>query len=112
MMANPRTWALASCLLLLFALSPARAIAQKPAAARATPVREADAACARCHQQIFNSYLKTPMANASGLAGDRWLPGTFHHAPSKTDYRFFTEDGSEWMSYARPGDAGMQGKYR
>ena len=70
--------------------------------ALATPVKEADARCTRCHQDIVNSYLMTPMANASGIASDRMIPGTYHDPTSSVDYRFFSLNGAEWMSYTRP----------
>ena len=51
------------CLCLLAApLAPCAALSE------ATPVREADAKCAQCHEKTYQHYLATPMANASGLA--------------------------------------------
>jgi predicted CXXCH cytochrome family protein len=61
-----------------------------------------DQACARCHQKIFDSYKKTPMAQASGLAVDGLLPGEFTHAASGVRYRLFLRDGRAWLSYERP----------
>jgi predicted CXXCH cytochrome family protein len=61
-----------------------------------------DQACARCHQKIFDSYKKTPMAQASGLAADGLLPGEFTHAASGVRYRLFLRDGRAWLSYERP----------
>ena len=52
----------------------------------ATTVREADAVCSQCHRGIFETYLKTPMANASGLASERLTPGTFRHTQSGVIY--------------------------
>lgn len=75
----------------------------------ATPVRQADAACAKCHQEIYRKYLETPMANASGLASDRIFTGAFRHAPSGVDYRISNRDGALWLNYSRPGDSGLQG---
>ena len=49
---------------------------------QATPVRIADASCEHCHQQIYRSYLLTPMANASGSAERRLIPGTSDHKNS------------------------------
>lgn len=94
-----------------------------PQKSLATPVTEADAACARCHHDIFKSYLKTPMANASGIAADRWIPGSYHDPSSNVDYRFYAQDGAQWMSYSRaaaasaavPGQrppAALEGKYK
>ncbi len=55
-----------SLALFLLAVS---SIAQVP-----TPVRIADASCAKCHAEIYNKYLSTPMANASGAAEERPHP--------------------------------------
>ena len=66
-----------------------------------------DQACARCHQKIFDSYKKTPMAQASGLAVDGLLPGEFTHSASGVHYRLFLRDGRAWLSYERP-DASPQ----
>lgn len=75
-------------------------------------VRQADAVCGKCHQQIFQTYLETFMANASGLAMDRVFTGGFHHAASGIDYRIFQGQGSLWLSYSRPGDPEVQGKQK
>jgi len=69
--------------LFLLAVFSLRGLPQDKAA---TPVRDADAVCSQCHRTIFETYLKTPMANASGLAGERLTPGSFRHAPSGVIY--------------------------
>jgi predicted CXXCH cytochrome family protein len=86
--------------------------ANPAAAPHATPhvasVREADAACARCHQQIVKRYLATPMANASGNATDPGavIPGGFTHQPSGITYKVFLTGAkpslSAWLDYSRP----------
>lgn len=58
----------------------------------ATPPRIADAACAQCHRDIFEKYLTTPMANASGSAMEKFEPGTFAHRPSGISYNLFVRD--------------------
>jgi predicted CXXCH cytochrome family protein len=55
-------WSVPLCFLLL----AVRSTAQLP-----TPVRVADAGCAKCHAEIYSRYLATPMANASGAASER-----------------------------------------
>ncbi len=100
---------------LLLVLFLAQAMLLEHAAAQgltATPVRQADAVCGNCHQDIFHKYLNTPMANASGLASDRVFTGSFHSAASGIDYRVFNENGALWLSYARSGDADVQGKHK
>lgn len=82
---------------------------QAPATAAATPVRSADAVCAKCHQQIYRSYVATPMANASGLASEGIIPGGFTDDVSGVQFRVFTKDGGAWLSYDRP-DTSTQGQ--
>lgn len=79
-------------LCLLFAAGGVIAFAQ-------TPVKQADAVCATCHAGIYRTYLGTPMANGSGLAIDRFIPGVLDHAASGVKYRVFQEDGAAWLSY-------------
>ena len=66
---------------------------------KATPVREVDAACARCHAAIFKTYLATPMANASGLATDKLHTGTFVHKASSTEYTIAARNNQAVLSY-------------
>jgi predicted CXXCH cytochrome family protein len=66
-----------------------------------------DAACASCHQAIYDKYRQTGMARGSGVAMDGLIAGGFHHAPSGVDYRVFERDGSAWMSYSRPAAIGQ-----
>jgi predicted CXXCH cytochrome family protein len=61
-----------------------------------------DAACAGCHKEIYDSYQRTPMAQASGAAINGLLPGEFTHAASGVHYRLFLRDGRAWLSYDRP----------
>ena len=64
-----------------------------------------DSRCAQCHQSIYDSYEKTPMAHASGAANRGLLPGEFTHAASGVHYRLFLRDGHAWLSYDRPNAA-------
>jgi len=66
---------------------------------QATPVRQADAACARCHGDIYRRYLGTPMANASGLATDNLKADTFVHKPSGVTYSISAPDGKATLTY-------------
>jgi predicted CXXCH cytochrome family protein len=59
----------------------------------ASSVRSADAPCAGCHREIFEKYLATPMASASGLATDKFQEGMLNHKPSGVTYRLFLSDG-------------------
>lgn len=86
-------------LLLFLQLATVRGRAQVPAASRQT---DPDGVCATCHQAIYSSYRKTPMARASGPAVEGLLPGEFTHAPSGVHYRLFLRDGRAWLAYDRP----------
>jgi tetratricopeptide (TPR) repeat protein len=81
-------------LLLIQLLAALQAAALQP-----TPVREADAVCARCHEKIFRSYLTTPMANASGMAMEKLRPGTFVHSRSGTEYKVTERNNQGELSY-------------
>jgi predicted CXXCH cytochrome family protein len=72
-------------------------------AAEVTPsLANPDAACARCHAEIYRRYELTPMARGSGNAPAGFLPGEFHHPQSNVSYRIFERDGAVWMSFDRP----------
>jgi hypothetical protein len=78
------------------------------AASQATPVREADASCAQCHQEIYQHYLATPMANASGLATDNLRSGKFLHKPSGVEYAVLSLGGKATLTFRTPTGAGEQ----
>jgi tetratricopeptide (TPR) repeat protein len=71
-------------------------------AANESSTANPDAACAGCHREIYDSYQRTPMAQASGAATDGLLPGEFTHVASGVHYRLFLRDGRAWLSYDRP----------
>ncbi len=96
-------------LLLLCALCRADAASAR---VRPTPVREADRVCAKCHQAIFENYIQTPMANASGLASERLILGGFRDAASGVDYSVSTDDDGEWLTYRKPSDREIAGRDR
>ncbi len=73
---------------------------------RAATVREADAVCAGCHREIVESYLKTPMANASGLAEDRLHTGTYRDGPSGMEYTVSRDASGVLLHYAKGAGAG------
>jgi tetratricopeptide (TPR) repeat protein len=77
-----------------------------------TPVRETDAPCARCHAQIFESYLETPMANASGMAGENLRTGEFAHASSGTEYKIMREGEQGILMYRSVKDVNNAGQVR
>jgi predicted CXXCH cytochrome family protein len=73
------------------------------ASALATPVREADAACGRCHAAIVKSYLATPMANASGRAAENLHTGAFVHTASTTEFTISAPNKQPVLSYRSTG---------
>ena len=99
-------------MMLLVALYQLPALAQQADSPAVTSVAEADSSCAKCHGAIYRSYLRTPMANASGRAMDRAIPGDFSHAPSGVEYRVSLENNALWLSFERAGDAGLRGRQR
>ena len=67
-------------------------------------------ACSRCHNSIYDSYMRTPMAHASGPATENLTPADFVHEKSGVHYRICTEGDTAWLSFERPGDPGVNGK--
>jgi predicted CXXCH cytochrome family protein len=67
-------------------------------------------ACAGCHQAIFDSYSRTPMAHASGGAADDLKGADFVHPASGVRFRIYKEDGRAWLDYQGTRDPGFQGK--
>ena len=79
------------------------AIASAEQIKTASPVRVADATCANCHREIFEKYLATPMANASGLAAERFKSGEVNQA-SGVIYKIFMHDGQPMLSFQEAHD--------
>ncbi len=63
-----------------------------------------DAVCASCHREIYDRYLRTPMARASGPAVDGMIsvPADFVHKPSEVRYRITDGNGRVYLDYDRP----------
>ena len=79
---------------------------------QATPVRVADAQCQKCHKEIFERYLATPMARASGAAEENFIPGTFRHAPSGVEYSISNARGLPYLSFRSGKHPDIAGEYR
>ena len=92
----------ASMWLYLFTVS----LAPCGAVSEATPVREADASCAKCHEKIYQHYLATPMANASGVASDNLQSGKFFHKPSGVEYAVLSLNGKATLTSRTPAGYG------
>ena len=69
-----------------------------------------DQACAGCHSSIYNSYVKTSMAQASGPAIANFFPADFLHQKSGVHYRIYSDQGKMWLSFERPNDPTVRGK--
>ena len=95
----PRLRVPASLLLLLMTAAVCRT---SEAERVPTPVREADAVCARCHAEIVRRYLQSPMANGSGVATEQPHTGTMHHAVSDVSYGVTEIEGVLRLSVSRP----------
>lgn len=68
-----------------------------------------DQACATCHSSIYNSYEKTSMAQASGLASSNFFSADFVHQKSGVHYRIYSDQGKVWLSFERPNDPTVRG---
>ena len=67
-------------------------------------------ACAGCHSSIYNSYLKTSMAKASGLAIDNFIPADFVHRKSGVHFRIYADEGKVWLGFERAKHPEVRGK--
>lgn len=67
-------------------------------------------ACAPCHAAIYNSYTRSTMAKASGLAKDAPVDPEISVSRSGINYRLFTEDGRLWLSFERQSDSTVRGR--
>lgn len=96
-----------AALLLLVALP----LASGAQISRPTPVRVADAECGKCHREIFQKYLSTPMAHASGLAEENFIPGKYDHAASDTEYTVSEKNGTADLGFQSKKDPNVSGHY-
>jgi Tetratricopeptide repeat/Cytochrome c554 and c-prime len=67
-------------------------------------------ACAKCHNAICESYMRTAMAHSSGPAGENLIAGDFTHKPSGVHYSIYRDAGKVWLSFERPGDPLVRGQ--
>ena len=67
----------------------------------AAKVEAGSEVCSGCHDQIYKSYSKTVMANASGLAANGVITGEFEDKISGVRYRVYKQGEQVWMSYER-----------
>ncbi len=80
--------------------------------ATVTSVQQADAVCAKCHKDIFNKYVRTPMANASGLAMDHAISGTVDQGTAGLRYSVLLDGGELWLTYKSSTGETFSGKRR
>jgi predicted CXXCH cytochrome family protein len=100
----PGTGRLFALLLLLLLCGTAYAF-------QASPVRVADAKCESCHKAIFQKYLSTPMARASGDAQENLIPGAFVHSPSGVEYSVSNANGQPRLTFRSRKDPHISGEY-
>jgi predicted CXXCH cytochrome family protein len=67
-------------------------------------------ACAKCHAAIYESYMRSAMAHASGPAADHLIAGEFTHKRSDVHYAIYKDSGNVWLSFERSGDSLVSGK--
>lgn len=79
---------------------------------KAASVREMDAKCAKCHSDIYQRYMTTPMGNASGVAEEGFISGSYSNATSGITYQIVRQQGAIWLLYDRPGDKNLHGRQK
>jgi predicted CXXCH cytochrome family protein len=92
---------------LLLSFVPAILVAQQTPGV--TPVQTAgnqsqyvgNESCGGCHNEIYQSYMFTAMARASGPATQNLITGEFQHKPSGVHYRVYQENGDAWLTFDR-----------
>jgi predicted CXXCH cytochrome family protein len=68
---------------------------------KAAPHQDPNGTCAPCHREIYQRYLQTPMANASGRAADGLIPADFRHEASGVHFHVLEHDSRVWLTYER-----------
>lgn len=76
-----------------------------------TSIRVADAECRKCHKDIYDRYLSTPMARASGAAEENFVPGSFLHDHSNTEYTVSNKTGKPELTFLSEKDPRISGQY-
>ncbi len=76
----------------------------------AQPESIGDQVCVKCHSSIYDSYQKTPMAHASGVAMENLIPADFTHSQSGVHYHIYGDAGRAWLSLDRDGNNPIHGK--
>lgn len=66
-------------------------------------------ACAACHESIFRSYSRTPMARTSGPIAYNLVEGSFTHEPSAISYRILKKGDGTFLTYERASDINLRG---
>jgi len=102
---------LAAVVLYAFSLSELlpRTVASGSEAGRDQPTYAGNESCKRCHESIFRSYSRTPMALTSGAIGDNFVEGSFEHKVSAVLYRITRQDAEVFLTYQRMDDPTVRG---
>ncbi len=72
-------------------------------------VKSADARCEACHKTIYQQYLTTPMANASGAAAEHLLTGQLVHKRSGVRYAISQDADGAKFSFEDTRDGRIRG---
>src|SRR5215475_7588260 len=65
--------------------------------------------CKTCHESIYRSYSRTPMALTSGTIGDNFVEGSFEHKGSAVLYRIMRQNDQVFLNYQRLDDPSVRG---
>jgi hypothetical protein len=74
------------------------------------PTEIGNARCRSCHQQIYDTYVGTPMARTSGPALSGLVSGAFTHDRSGIHYRVFAEGDRAFLAFQRAGEPAVMGR--
>lgn len=64
--------------------------------------------CVTCHAREFDSWRRTPMANASGPAEAAVIPGSFFHSTSGTDFEFKKSTANPVIAFRKHSPSGEE----
>jgi Tfp pilus assembly protein PilF len=108
-------WIIVSLIFHLICCVIVAAAQEDPAKAAPAPAEDAagyvgNEACAKCHGAIYESYMRSAMAHASGPAGENLIAGEFIHKQSGVHYVIHSGGGKVWLNFERPGDSLVRGK--
>ena len=84
-------------------------IASASEASEHAPTYAGNESCKTCHESIYRSYSRTPMALTSGTIGDNFVEGSFEHKVSAVLYRITRQNDQVFLNYQRLDDPSVRG---